>query len=264
LDIISKELNLKGRAVVNPVEGSAKSVAVPAQEGEVLQGEQLTKYQRLVGKVIYPAATGRPDLAYGASLWARFMAKPTQAHRSGAERVARYARGSSGLGIEYRRGNLDLHAYVDSDFAGDLETAKSTTGWVIFAAGGPVAWCSRRQTTVARSSGEAEYIAGASVASELGFFRNFATELGVLLDAIPVKIDNRAAQTWAEKPNEVSAKARGIRVDYHSFREEVQLGRIRLVTIPSQENAADGFTKPLTGEKFGEWVDLLGMRPVSN
>ena len=157
------------------------------------------------------------------------------------------------------KGPFKLTAFVNSDYAGDLETAKSTTGYVVFAAGGPVAWRSKRQSSVARGVAHAEYFAGADLAEELSFIRNLLEELGEVVPPIVVKMDNDAARSWATKPMEVTAKARSIRVNYHFFRDEVTSGRLSVHRIDTGENPADGFTKPLVGAAYKAFVGRLGM-----
>ena len=71
-------------------------------------------------------------------------------------------------GPEYSPNNLDIRLYTDSDYAGDRHTYKSTSGYVSFLAGGPISWQSKRQSVVAQSSTEAEYIAMSELAKEPG------------------------------------------------------------------------------------------------
>ena len=106
------------------------------------------------------------------------MANPTESHITGIKRVMRYLNGTRNRGIRYSKSHgLDLRGYSDSDYAGDRDKAKSTTGWVFFMAGGPVSWSSHRQSVVAQSTAEAEYYALNSATREAAWLRSFLTEL---------------------------------------------------------------------------------------
>jgi hypothetical protein len=88
-------------------------------------------------------------------------------------------------------------------------------------AGGAVSWASKRQTTVAQSTAEAEYMAVNSAAREAAWIREFLTELGETLDeAIPIKVDNKAAIIWSTKETTPPNK-RHFSVAYHYVNEQV-------------------------------------------
>ena len=116
-------------------------------------------YQSVVGALLYLAINTRPDIAYAVNSLARFNSCPTYQACKAAIRVLCYVRETSSLGLNFCSDNLDLTCLSDSDWAGDIDTRRSTTGYVVFAAGAPIAWCSKLQTTVAISSMEAEYMA---------------------------------------------------------------------------------------------------------
>ena len=69
-------------------------------------------------------------------------------------------------GPQYGPQKLDIRLYTDSDYAGDRHTYRSTSGYVVFTAGGPVSWQSKRQSVVTQSSTEAEYIAMSELTKE--------------------------------------------------------------------------------------------------
>ena len=90
-----------------------------------------TMYKKLIGSLMYLAAT-RPDLMYVVSLMSRFMASLIELHLQAAKRVLRYLKGTIDLGILYqKRGNGELIAYTDNDYAGDIDDRKNTSGCVL-------------------------------------------------------------------------------------------------------------------------------------
>ena len=113
-------------------------------------------YQNIVGALLINT---RPDISYAVGVLARFSKYPTVRACRAVLRVLIYLRGTAERGIRYSGDDMRVYAYSDADWAGDLDTRRSTTGYVIYAAGGPIAWQSKLQSTVAVSTMEAEYTA---------------------------------------------------------------------------------------------------------
>ena len=127
------------------------------------------KYQEIIGSLMYLYQWTRPDLGYAVTFLSRYLHKPGVAHMNAAKRVLIYLRGTTELGLRYTRDakvleqklqkQNTLYAMADSDFAGCLDTGKSTTGYMIFMNGAVVAYYSARQSTVALCTAMAETIA---------------------------------------------------------------------------------------------------------
>lgn len=129
------------------------------EEGEIVDA---TNYKRIVGSLMYLATT-RPDLSFSISVISRFMEKPTEKHLVAAKRVLRYVKGTLEFGIMYRRSqDVKLMVLSDSDYAGDHDDRKSTSGKVFILGSGVVSWTSKKQPIVTLSTTEAEYVAAAS------------------------------------------------------------------------------------------------------
>ena len=99
----------------------------------------------------------RSDITYAVGLLSRFGAKPTLATCKLKVYLLQYVRGTVAKGIRFSGSALDMHVFTDADWAGDILTSRSTTGHIVFAAGGPIAWQSKLQTTVSTSSMHSEY-----------------------------------------------------------------------------------------------------------
>lgn len=156
-------------SVCNPIVPGHK---LNKDEGGVKVDE--TQFKQIVGSLMYITAT-RPDLMFVVSLIARFMSSPTDIHYQVAKRVLRYVKGTINYGILYKRGGAEeLVGFTDSDYAGDLEGRRSTSGYVFLMNGAAVAWSSKKQPIVTLSTTEAEFIAAASCAcqDEKDFERN--------------------------------------------------------------------------------------------
>ena len=117
-------------------------------------------YSETIGSVLYLTTKTRIDMTFAVNYESRAMKNPNEQDVMNVKRTLQYLKGTTNDGIFYSSQKQELHleAYSDSDYAGDLATRKSTTGFAIMYAGGPIAWCSRKQSSVALSTTEAEYI----------------------------------------------------------------------------------------------------------
>jgi len=138
----------------------------------------------------------RPNIAYSVILLARFASNPSTEHIIAIKRVLRYLKGTRHLGIIYSYNNdLNIIGYCDADYAGDIASAKSTSGYIFYIANAPFMWKSKLQSIIAQSSTESEYIAINLAAKEAVFIINLMTELGFYKEGykLPIYIDNSGA-----------------------------------------------------------------------
>ena len=142
-------------------------VSTPVEPGKELTktdeneaGVDTQRYQEIVGSLIYAAITTRPDITHAVNILSQQMAKPNNEHWSAAKRVLRYLKGTLDVGIVYRKSdNFELVGYSDADWAGCVDSRKSTSGYVFMLGGNVISWTSKKQPGVALSTTEAEYIA---------------------------------------------------------------------------------------------------------
>ncbi|XP_058089391.1 secreted RxLR effector protein 161-like [Magnolia sinica] len=108
-----------------------------------------------------------------------FKQVPTELHLHAAKRALRYLRGTTNFGIFYMKGGSEtLVAYADSEYTGDLEDKKSTSGYVFLMSSGAVSWSSKKYPIVTLSTVEAEFVAAAYCASQVVWMRRILEELG--------------------------------------------------------------------------------------
>nr|XP_043639429.1 secreted RxLR effector protein 161-like [Erigeron canadensis] len=104
----------------------------------------VTRFKQVVGSLMYVTVT-RPDIQFAVNMVSPFSAAPTESHYAAAKRIIRYLKGTTDLGIWYDRGGeKKLEVYTDSDFAGDVDSRKSTSGYVFIWNGGAFAWSSKK------------------------------------------------------------------------------------------------------------------------
>ena len=246
---------LECRAVSTPLDPGASESLVPYQGTASV--DQIKLYQSLIGRINYLATQTRCDIAFTASILSRFLVNPAPAHIKSAKRVLQYLKGTimHGIrlgGLKYNLYNLDIRLYTDSDYAGDCDTYRSTSGYISFVAGGPVLWQSKRQSVVAQSSIEAEYIAISESAKEATWIRYLLEGLdytGQDLECITLSGDNQGALSLAENPT-FHRGSKHIAVRYHLIRQEVEEGRLQLAYIPTDRMPADGLTKALKSPAY--------------
>jgi hypothetical protein len=141
-----------------PADPSAKLVPISAS---VAPAGGTYPFKEAVGSLMYGANTTRPDIKYAVGQVAKFAQNPSPAHWSAVKHILSYLKGTFDYGIRFSGSSSSgvLSAYSDADYAGCLQTRRSTTGYVLLLNGGPVAWTSRRQQGVATSTTESEYTA---------------------------------------------------------------------------------------------------------
>ncbi|KAL4591437.1 hypothetical protein LXL04_004402 [Taraxacum kok-saghyz] len=213
----------------------------------------VTEYQKLIGKMIYLTIT-RPYISYPVHSLSQFMHSPRVSHLKLALRVLRYLKGSPGLGISVSKSDsFKLCAYVDSDWNKCLSTRRSVTGFCIYLGNTLISWKSKKQTTVSRSSTEAEYRALAFVACEVLWILKVTG-----LRPVAVCCDNQSAILLALNPV-LHERTKHIENDVHFVRDKISDGVVKLIKIDTSENVADLFTKSLTIYKHNFFAEKLNL-----
>ena len=174
------------------------------------------------------------------------------------KRIFRYLRGTIHLGLLYGKASetSDLIGYSDSDWGGDSNDYKSTTGYLFQIAGTAVTWKSKKLSCVALSTAEAEYMALSSAAQEAVWIRELISEL----QSQPTLIyeDNQSAISMAKNP-QFHGRSKHISIKYHYIQEQVNNDKIRLEYCPTEDMLADLLTKGIRPEKFEKLRKLYGM-----
>ncbi|KAI5355626.1 hypothetical protein L3X38_008521 [Prunus dulcis] len=234
---------------------SCRACATPCKpHTQVLQtdGEPLadpTMFRSLVGALQYLTFT-RPDLAYAVNHVCQYMNNPTEVHYFLVKRILRYVQGTLEYGISFTKGPWQLSAYSDADWAGDINTRRSTTGCVVFLGCNPISWQSKKQGSVSRSSTEAEYRALANTAADLSWIRQVLLDLKMFLPNAPTMYcDNLSALALSSNPV-YHSRIKHLDIDFHFVREKVQRKDLIVQYIPTEEQIADVFTKGLHSPIF--------------
>lgn len=205
-------------------------------------------YCEALGSLMYAQIGTRPDIAFAITSLSRFMSNPGKPHWLALLHVFRYIKGTLGYRIRYGgpdHENYIPRGYYDSDFAADIDTRKSVSGGVYLQAGGPTCWGAKFQDTVATSTTEAEYIALARAGEHIQWMHSALTEIGLgVPPPASLKGDNTGSIAIAENKRNHN-RVKHIDVKYHYIRHATEEGKITIDYVPSTDNPADLFTKPL-------------------
>ncbi|KAK9048015.1 hypothetical protein SSX86_033024 [Deinandra increscens subsp. villosa] len=220
-----------------------------------------TLFRSLAGALQYLTFT-RPDIIYAVQQVCMHMHAPKLDHWNALKRIIRYLQGSYHLGLTLdRSSSLDLRAYTDADWAGCPDTRRSTSGYCVYLGDNLISWSSKRQSTISRSSAEAEYRGVANVVAELCWIRNLLLELRrPLTRASIVYCDNISAIYLSGNPVQ-HQRTKHIELDIHFVHEQVQRGLVRVLHVPSRFQIADIFTKGLPRILFEDFRSSLSIRP---
>jgi len=220
-------------------------------------------YQSAIGALMYPMLGTRPDLAYTVAALGRHSATPGVDHQRALDRALRYLRATSDWQLIFQRGapgGTTLHGFVDADWASDVNDRKSTSGFVFMLGGAAISWSSKKQTSVALSSTEAEYIAAAHATKEVVWLRRLLTELGLDLHSSTIlHVDNQSAIAIARNP-EFHDRTKHIEVRHHFLRHKVEDKEIHLEYTPTEDQVADVLTKGIVREKHERFSGAMGVR----
>ena len=254
LEIVDECGMLGSKPVAFPMETNHK---LALATGKLLSDP--TQYRRLVGRLIYLTIT-RPELCYAVHILSQFMQQPREEHMEAAKRVLRYLKGNPGQGILLRSdSNLQLYAFCDSDWGACPLTRRSLTGYFVTLGTSPISWKTKKQSTVSRSSAEAEYRAMATVTSEVIWIRSFLAAMGVFLQQlIKLFCDNQAALHIAKNPV-FHERTKHIEIDCHFVREKILSGDLITSYLPSRHQLANIFTKALGKQQFQFLQAKLGI-----
>ncbi|KAJ8503716.1 hypothetical protein OPV22_004602 [Ensete ventricosum] len=216
-------------------------------------------YRSLVGGLIYLTHT-RPDITFSVGVVSRFMQSPSKHHLGAVKRILRYIAGTTNYGIWYSHNfKYKLFGFTDSDWAGDLDDRKSTSGNIFSLGSGAISWSSKKQATTALSTSEAEYVAATSAACQAIWLRRLLEDLHQKqIDATEIFCDNKSTIALAKNPT-FHGRTKHIEIRYHFIRDLVADGAITMKYCGTDEQVADILTKSLPVKKHIYFMSQIGV-----
>jgi hypothetical protein len=206
-------------------------------------------YRSMIGSLLYLCAS-RQDIMQSVCMCARFQSDPKECHLVAVKRILRYLVSTPCFGIWYPKGStFELIGYSDFDYVGCKVDRKSTSGTCQFLGRSLVSWSSKKQTSVAVSTVEVEYVTTGQCCAQLLWMRQILQDFGYNLSKVPLLCDNESAIILADNPvGHICTKHIDIR--HHFLRDHQQRGDIDIYDISTENQLADIFTKPLDEKRF--------------
>ncbi|XP_014511394.1 uncharacterized protein LOC106770082 [Vigna radiata var. radiata] len=216
-------------------------------------------YRKLIGKLFYLTNT-RPDLCFTINLLSQFMQKPTNFNYQALQHVLRYIKSSPSEGLFFPvDSSIQIKGFSDSDWTTCPNTRRSTTGYCVFLGTFLASWRSKKQSTVSRSSTEAEYRALTATVCEMQWLHYILQDLHVQPNADSVLYcDNNSARHIAHNQG-FHERTKHIELDCHVVREKIQAKFLCLLPIQSEEQLADVFTMFPHRTRFRSIIPKLGL-----
>ena len=215
-------------------------------------------YTSAVGSLMYDMVCTRPDIAHAVGDVSRYLSNPGEEHWLAVKWILRYLRGSLKVLLCFGSDTPILEGFTNSNMAGDVDSRKSISGFLITLAGGAVSWQSRLQKCVALSTTEAEYIAATEACKEVLWMKKFLHELGQKQEKFTLFCDSQSA-IHLSKNSAFHSRSKHIDVRYHWIRDVLEAKELNLEKIHTSENGADMFTKSLPKDKFEDCRERAGL-----
>jgi len=244
-----------------------KPVSTPADSNTILvkmteDEEFIDKfpYRELIGSIMYAMIATRPDVANALGNVAKYSGKYNQSHWNATKRILKYMICTKDYGIKFN-GNASstLYGYADANWGADIDTRRSTTGYLFILNGGLISWKSQRQRTVATSSTESEYMALFAATQESIWLRGLLKGFKHLKEG-PTMIfqDNQGCIALARNPV-YHSRTKHIDIKYHFIRDQLLLKTIDTKYVKTEDMLADILTKDLPRLKFAKNVKMINM-----
>ncbi|GJR15962.1 putative RNA-directed DNA polymerase [Tanacetum coccineum] len=215
-------------------------------------------YRSMIGSLMYLTAS-RPAIMFAVYAYSRFLVTPKTSHLNAVKRIFRYLKGKPKLGLWYlRMSSFDLEAYTDSDYAGANLDRKSTTGGYQFLGRRLISWQCKKQTIVATSTTEVEYVAAANCCGQVLWIQYQILDYGFNFMNTKIYIDNKSTICIVKNPV-YHSKTKHIAIRHHFIRDAYEKKLIQVLKIHTHDNVADLLTKAFDVSRFQFLVVTIGM-----
>ncbi|GJY68556.1 putative ribonuclease H-like domain-containing protein [Tanacetum coccineum] len=241
-----------------------KTVSTPIEtQKPLVKDEEATDldvhlYRSMIGSLMY-LTTSRPDIMFAVCVCSRFQVTLKTSYLNDVKRIFRYLKGKPKLGLWYLRvSSFNLEAYSDSDYAGANLDKKSTTGGCQFLGRRLISWQCKKQTIVATSTTEAEYIAAANCGGQVLWIQNQMLDYGFNFINTTIYIDNKST-ICVVKNSVFHSKTKHIEIRHHFIRDAYEKKLIQVLKIHTDDNIAGLLTKAFDVSRFNFLIVNIGM-----
>ena len=223
------------------------------------------EYSRILGSIMYVMNCTRPDIAYAVSKLSRYTSNPGKHHWKAIIRVLGYLKYTQNYVLQYEKYPSVIEGYSDANWITGSNDTKSTSGYVFTLGNGAISWKSSKQTCIARSTMESEFIALDKAAEEADWLRGFLEDIPNWEKPVPPICIHCDSQSAIGRANSTlyNGKSRHIRRRHKTIRQLVSNGVITIDYVRSKDNIADPLTKGLPREKVQTLSMGMGLRPMN-
>ena len=223
---------------------------------------QKIPYRQLLGSLMYIATQTRPDISFSVGQAAKFAHNPGPRHWTALKRILRYLKGTMELCLTYTKtGKPEIQGYSDSDWAGDVDTRRSTTGCVFIRLGGAILWKSSQQKGVALSSTEAELVAISNSARKALWVRRSMKSMNCRQISPTIIFEDNQGTIAISGNERITQRTSHIEVRHFFIRECVQNNEIIVEYCHTSDMVADILTKPTVAAVLIKLRALFGILP---
>lgn len=253
-EILKKFGMEKYKSLPTPME--TKSYLQTHIEGDTKLSD--TAYRQLVGSVMYLVLCTRPDISFSTGALSKFLSDLTDAHWTSAIRLLRFLQGTIDMKLLFSRSaGFDIVAYCDADWASSYDR-KSTTGYLIYIGNNLVMWKSKKQSTIALSSTEAEFIAATETIREIIWVRNFTDSFRIEINRPNLYCDTQPAIAIANSTG-YHGRSKHMDVKYKFLSQCLSADSIHLVYVSTSDNIAGTLTKSLPRSSIEKFVNDMNL-----
>ena len=262
IDLVVKRFNLVSAPPLKvPIDPNAQiSTAQSPVTEEQLNDMRNVPYREAVGSLMYAAIGTRPDIAFAVTLLSQYLQNPGRAHWEQAKRAIRYLKGTRDCELVFGP-NGGVEGFSDANWGNDIDDRHSICGYVYMLNGGAISWSSKKQSVVALSSTEAEYIGLTHAAKEATWIRHLLSKLyspRILDYPVILHCDNKSAIELASNAT-FHSRTKHIAIHYHWIREALNDGIVDLEHRGTDDMPADMFTKALIRIKLTKFSQNVGL-----
>ena len=254
-----------GMANCKPISTPIETVYHKRTEEE--EGFDQNLYQQAMGCLTYISTATRPDISVAVSILSSYMSDPSKEHWSGVKRLLRYIKGTLNFGLKYSASESneenedgdELYGYSDANWAGDVDSRRSTSGYVFKVGNCTVSWCSKKQASVTKSTTEAEYVALSQATQEAIWMRQLLSDIGCKSEQPTTLYEDNQGAIEISKNARFHNRTKHIDVRFHFIREKVVSKEVKVIYCSTEDMLADIMTKGLTKKKFQRLRRMLNI-----
>ena len=252
-----------GMANCKPISTPLETTCHKRTEEE--EGFDKNLYQQAIGCLTYISTATRPDISAAVSILSSYMSNPSKQHWNGVKRLLRYIKGTLNFGLKFTTSENDdengdeLYGYSDANWAGDVDSRRSTSGYVFKVANSTVRWCSKKQASVTKSTTEAEYVALSQATQEAIWMRRLLSDIGCKSEEPTTMYEDNQGAIEISKNARFHNRTKHIDVRFHFVREKVLSNEVKVIYCPTEHMLADIMTKGLTKKIFQRLRSMLNV-----